>query len=238
MPDVNRSFLRVASYNIRKAVGLDWRRDADRILQVLEEIDADVVVVQESDKRVGKRSGVLPEQQLKRDLGYVFAEFSTRPDSHGWHGNAILYRPEVLTLDQTTRIDLPTLEPRGAVSALFATPRIEVIGVHLGLTKGIRTKQLAALKTYMDRAQHPVLVAGDFNIWAQDGRVIDALGDGCEMVIPGKSFHAARPTAPLDRFVLKGKIRHKSSRVHRSDLAARASDHLPIVIEVALLKDP
>lgn len=238
MRDTSDTVLRIASYNIRKAVGLDWRRDADRIMQVLAEIDADVVVLQESDKRIGKRSGVLPEQQLEHDLGYVLAEFSTRPNSHGWHGNAILYRRAVLELDQTTRIDLPTLEPRGAVSALFCDPKIEVIGVHLGLTKGIRAKQLAALKTYMNTAQHPILVAGDFNIWARDGRVIDALGDACEMVIPGNSFHAARPTAPLDRFVLKGKIRHQSSRVHKSELAAKASDHLPIVIDVKLLKDP
>ena len=42
--------MRIASYNIRKAVGLDWRRDAIRILDVLEEINADVVVLQEADR--------------------------------------------------------------------------------------------------------------------------------------------------------------------------------------------
>ncbi|MEL7014297.1 MAG: endonuclease/exonuclease/phosphatase family protein, partial [Pseudomonadota bacterium] len=49
--------MRVTSYNIRKAVGLDWRRDAGRIVDVLGEIDADVVVLQEADKRLGARAG-------------------------------------------------------------------------------------------------------------------------------------------------------------------------------------
>ena len=52
--------MRIASYNIRKAVGLDWRRDPDRIVDVLAEIDADVVVLQEADRRIGARAGVLP----------------------------------------------------------------------------------------------------------------------------------------------------------------------------------
>jgi endonuclease/exonuclease/phosphatase family metal-dependent hydrolase len=39
----------VASYNIRKAVGLDRRRDPGRIIAILAEIDADIVALQEAD---------------------------------------------------------------------------------------------------------------------------------------------------------------------------------------------
>lgn len=55
-----RHTIRVASYNIRKAVGLDWRRDTHRIADVLAEVDADVIALQEADKRLGARAGVLP----------------------------------------------------------------------------------------------------------------------------------------------------------------------------------
>ena len=48
--------LSVASYNIRKSVGTDWRRQPDRILEVLGEIDADVVALQEVDRRFGRRA--------------------------------------------------------------------------------------------------------------------------------------------------------------------------------------
>ena len=42
--------LKVATYNIRKAVGLDQRRNPERILAVLKEIDADIITLQEVDR--------------------------------------------------------------------------------------------------------------------------------------------------------------------------------------------
>lgn len=224
--------MRIASYNIRKAVGLDWKRSGERIVRVLEEIDADVVLLQESDKRIGARAGVLPVQDLLQRLGYRLVDLSTRPQSHGWHGNAILYRDHALNLKRSTRIELPSLEPRGAVSALFATPNLEVIGVHLGLARRSRTGQLTALRRHIEGSDHPVLIAGDFNAWRRDPAIAAALGGS--MILPGNSFHASLPTAPLDRFVLKGDVRQVAAHVHGSALAARASDHLPIVIDLEL----
>ena len=56
--------LTFASYNIHKAVGLDRRRDPDRIINVLREIDADVIALQEADRRFGQRASVLPRASL------------------------------------------------------------------------------------------------------------------------------------------------------------------------------
>lgn len=225
--------MRVASYNIRKAVGLDWKRAPDRIMDVLAEIDADVIVLQEADKRVGTRAGVLPLDAMRRDLGYELAPLATRPQSHGWHGNAIFHRMTGVTAAGTTRLPLPSLEPRGAVSLRLAEPGLDVIGVHLGLARRTRLRQVAALSHHLKTAPGPVLIAGDFNAWGSDPRIIETLGPGCELVAPGLSFHASRPLAALDRFVLAGGARHVSSHVHQSELAVRASDHLPIVIELA-----
>jgi len=230
-PDGPDFVMRIASYNIRKAVGLDWRRDPLRVLDVLEEIDADVVVLQEADKRIGGRAGVLPLEELHA-RGYRIAELSMRPNSHGWHGNAVLYRAAGVQVSGTARIDLPSLEPRGAVSVRVTDPGLEVIGVHLGLTQRSRTAQLTALGAYLKDLSHPVLIAGDFNIWNRSSNIDAALGGGCEVLLPGNSFHAAREIAPLDRFVLRGPVKHRSARVHRSALAARASDHLPIVVDL------
>ena len=49
------STLRIASYNIQKCVGLDFRRQPQRILQVIENTKADIVVLQEADKRLPPR---------------------------------------------------------------------------------------------------------------------------------------------------------------------------------------
>ncbi len=82
--------MRIVSYNTRKAVGLDWRGNPQRIADVLGEIDADIVVLQEADRRIGARSGVLELQYLQDLHGYVLADLALRPSSHGWHGAAIL----------------------------------------------------------------------------------------------------------------------------------------------------
>lgn len=209
--------MRIASYNIRKAVGLDWRRDPERVVDVLAEVDADIVVLQEADKRIGTRAGVLPLARLQ-GMGYDLAELALRPASHGWHGNAILYRGQRLT--HAGRVPLPVLEPRGAVAAQFAG--LKVIGAHLGLTRAIRRRQLEALCQAIDG---PTIIAGDFNEWAADLNVSTG-----QVVTPGPSFHATRPVAALDRFVVAG-LNAGRAYVHHSALAARASDHLPVVME-------
>jgi len=56
--------LKFASHNIHKAVGLDARRDPDRIITVLREVDADVIALQECDRRFGQRASVLPRALL------------------------------------------------------------------------------------------------------------------------------------------------------------------------------
>ncbi|QRF68394.1 endonuclease [Ponticoccus alexandrii] len=221
--------LRVASYNIRKAVGLDWRRDPHRIADVLAEIDADVIALQEADKRLGARAGVLPLQRLEAELGYRMVEVSMGPHSHGWQGNAILVRSHLRDYG-SERISLPTMEPRGAVSVRLQDPELEIIGLHLGLTPGMRRKQMLNLQKLMAERDHPVLLAGDFNEW-NTGRIPFAPPN--TVVTPGPSFHARRPTVQLDRFVLGPGLRSVSSHVHQSPLSKRASDHLPIVVDIA-----
>lgn len=225
--------MRIASYNIRKAVGLDWRRDPERIADVLAEIDADLVVLQECDKRVGTRAGVLDLDYLEKELGYELADVSIRPDSHGWHGNAILYR-DPSQFRRASRVVLPCLEPRGAVSLQLETPALEVVGVHLGLDPRTRRLQLEALGQYLQNLTHPVVIAGDFNMWRAKEAMQSALNTDCRIILPGKSYHSARPNAAFDRFILGNLPAPRRAFVHRSSLARRASDHLPIVVDLNL----
>lgn len=107
--------MRIASYNIRKAVGLDWRRDPLRIIRVLAELDADVVALQEADKRLGARPAVLPEDALFDHTGLRVLNVTNGPSS-GWHGNALLVR-DGWRIGATERLSLPGIEPRGALIA-------------------------------------------------------------------------------------------------------------------------
>lgn len=61
--------LLIASYNIHKAVGRDRRFDPARIVDVIDEIGADIIALQEADQRFGERAGLLDLEALKRRTG-------------------------------------------------------------------------------------------------------------------------------------------------------------------------
>ncbi|MBU1837689.1 MAG: metal-dependent hydrolase, partial [Alphaproteobacteria bacterium] len=85
--------LHVVSYNIRKAMGTDRRRDPHRILTILREAAPDIAILQEADLRLGQRPTALPRDAIE-DAGFVPAALAENTVSLGWHGNAILIRPD------------------------------------------------------------------------------------------------------------------------------------------------
>ena len=222
--------LKFASYNIHKAVGTDRRRDPDRILTVLREVGADIVALQEVDRRFGRRASVLP-RLLVEEQGYEIAPLSMRPDSMGWHGNAVLVRRGIEILGAEP-VHLPTLEPRGAVRVELsaAGKRLRVAGVHLDLSGLRRRHQIHAILGELEACDPacPAVVLGDFNEWSQRNGSLRRFGSRWQAIAPGRSFPSRRPLAPLDRIVLSKEWRCQDSGVHRSALAASASDHLPV----------
>ena len=101
--------IKVATYNIRKCVGTDRRRNPERILDVLDEIDADVIALQEADRRFGNRLSAIPHHLLLEHGTYRPVEIGGRPQSIGWHGNALLVRNGI-TVRHSEIVPLPTLE--------------------------------------------------------------------------------------------------------------------------------
>ncbi len=222
--------IRFASYNIHKAVGTDGRRDPDRILSVLHEVNADIVALQEVDRRFGRRASVLP-RALVEEQGYAIAHLAMRPDSMGWHGNAVLVRRHFDVLG-THAVHLPTLEPRGAVRAELAHEgrRLRVVGMHLDLSGIRRRDQIRAVTSDLATCEEdcPAVMLGDFNEWSLRGGSIREFGHGWQPIAPGRSFPSRQPLAPLDRIVFSRGWDVLSHGVHHSALATAASDHLPI----------
>lgn len=221
--------LRLASYNIRKAVGTDRRRDPHRILGIIADLQADIVVLQEADRRLGKRPSVLPITDIYAHTGMVPVRLSTNGPSLGWHGNSILIRPSV-KISAISLFDLPGMEPRGAVIADLAvneTP-LRVIAVHLGLLRSSRRRQLSSLIEKLGTLDGmPTLIAGDLNEWSL--RVgLGRIAHHFTIHAPGKSFHANIPLASLDRIALDQLLEPYAAGVLDSPTTRRASDHLPI----------
>lgn len=223
--------MKLASYNIRKAVGLDRRRDPARILDVVNHIGADVIVLQEADKRLGPRPTALPRQLIFDHTDYEPVDLAVSAVSIGWHGNAILVKKGMQVSDPQ-RIALPGLEPRGAVSAVIEG-RLRVVGVHLGLMRRHRHEQLRSIRMKLEGCPHPTAVLGDFNEWSPHAGM-EEFQDHFHIVSPGKSFHASRPMAALDRVGLSPGIALKTGGVIENQLAKVASDHLPVWVEIDL----
>ncbi|MGH6786556.1 MAG: endonuclease/exonuclease/phosphatase family protein [Novosphingobium sp.] len=223
--------LTFASYNIHKAVGADRRRNPDRILAVLNEIDADVVALQEADRRIGRRESVLPLAAIAEHTPYRAVPLNHRPDSLGWHGNALLIR-RTFRLVEAGIVPLPALEPRGAIRAdlLAEGLRIRVVGMHLDLSGLRRRQQIRTIlaHTLACGPAVPSVLMGDCNDWARRGGALHEFHAPWRMIPCGRSFPAARPVAALDRIVASPEWELLGAGVHHSPLAARASDHLPV----------
>ena len=223
--------LRVASYNICKSVGTDWRRRPARVLTVLREPDVDVVALQEVDRRFGARATSLSAEAISAETPFDAVRFGVRPRSLGWHGNTLLIRRDVEVLSQR-RLELPALEPRGAVLADLRVRglSVRVIGMHLGLLGFWRRRQARAVLRGLEALEDPLptVMLGDLNEWSVEGGCLALFAKHHHVVAPGPSFHSSRPFLTLDRIIASIDLRVDDAGVHDSEHARIASDHLPV----------
>ena len=123
----------------------------------------------------------------------------------GWHGNALLVKPHVGVLD-VAALDLPTLEPRGAVMAelLIGDRPFRVIGMHLDLSGLWRRRQMRAILEAIDRRPQkmPTILMGDTNEWRDAGGLPQGPQRQLSHRPDGPSFHSRRPVAALDRIIV------------------------------------
>jgi len=221
----------VASYNMRKAIGTDRRRNPGRVIDVLNEVGADVVALQEADRRFGSRESALPLHMLEEHSDYKAVPFGARHGSLGWHGNAILVRKDAEILHHEM-LHIPSLEPRGAVMADVSVhgETLRVVGMHLDLSGLWRRRQAHAILHHLDRREErmPSVLMGDLNEWSVAGGCLRDFANHHQFADCGRSFHARRPVAQLDRIMVSDGIEILECGAHHSQQARKASDHLPI----------
>lgn len=227
----------VASYNIRKSIGTDRRRRPERILHVLKEVDADILALQEADRRFGSRESAIPPHLIASETDYRAVPFESKKDGIGWHGNAILVRKHIEILHGSI-IDIPSLEPRGAVVAdlKIGDSLLRVTGMHLDLSGLWRRRQARAILTQLAEMQPemPQILMGDLNEWTAHRGCLHDFARHHRIAHTSASFHSRRPMARLDRIMTGPGIDLLASGTHHSFTARMASDHLPVWARVAL----
>jgi len=229
--------MKVASYNIHKCRGTDGLVRPERIIDVILEINADLVALQEVDPRFGRRGSVLDADLVSRETGMRLLAQSDVPDRHGWHGNALLVRGDPKTYHRS-QLRLPGFEPRGAIIAELdlGDGAFRVIAAHFGLLRRSRIDQANALLAAFNKAPRMrTILLGDLNEWRRYRRsALDILEPtfGRGPRIP--SYPSRRPLFPLDCILGWPSGLVTTIAIHDSPLARRASDHLPLTATVVL----
>jgi endonuclease/exonuclease/phosphatase family metal-dependent hydrolase len=166
-------------------------------------------------------------------------EVAKRPRSIGWHGNALLVRRDLEILSGEA-LDLPTLEPRGAACGEIVVEGrpLRVIGTHLDLSGLRRRDQIRSLLAFVGACNRdlPTVIMGDFNQWGRTTGAMREFSPDWQIVTPGRSYPSRQPVATLDRIVASKHWRLVETEVHHTGLAAVASDHLPVIAKLELLK--
>lgn len=231
----------VASYNLHSGVGMDGKRSWSRLAQVLRELDCDLYALQEVDNQPGDLEESMMLERLARELNMQAIPGLRIVRRTGEYGNAILTRLPVLSV---RRHDLSHswFEPRGAldVQVEVAGHPLRFIATHLGLRRAERRAQWRSLMAAMAESPRdvPTILAGDMNEWYRGAVTLrDANQLFGEPPAPA-AFPAFAPCLALTRIWVRPRPALVSVERHRSEIARRASDHLPVkaVIDVSRLR--
>lgn len=235
-PPRDENHLVVATYNIHRAIGADGRADPGRVAAVLREIDADVVALQEVGASEATGTDALVDR-LAEATGAVATRGFTLSDAGGDYGNVLLTRREpgrVECLDLTVEGN----EPRGAIVATIeqAGRALRIVATHLGLRARERRVQAELLARWLaaQEPEHATVLLGDVNEWRPRAATLRILERQLGRAPGPATFPTRRPLFALDRVFAWPRPSLESVQVHRSALARRASDHLPVVAHVNL----
>ncbi|MFN2329132.1 MAG: endonuclease/exonuclease/phosphatase family protein [Chromatocurvus sp.] len=241
--------LRVMTYNVHSCLGMDGKLDPERIARVIARARPDVVALQELD--VGrKRTDNMDQAELIAH--YLEMEFHFHPAMHleeERYGDAVLTRLP-MRLVKTGALpgldDKPRLEPRGALWVAVETngQEVQIINTHLGLLRRERLAQLRALlgdEWLGDaRCRAPVIFCGDLNALPSSRvcRRLEKHFEDAQRVArahrPRGTYASRAPRFRIDHVYVTPGTEVRAIEVPGSELARVASDHLPLVVEIAV----
>ena len=244
-----RPLVRVLTFNIHHGAGVDGRVDLERIAGVIRDSRADVVGLQEVDRHWSERSAFADQagelaRALRMQVVYG-ANLDLDPLAEGQprrqYGTALLTRVPVLDWDNTPLPRFGDHEQRGLLRArlLVRGRPVQVHVTHLQHNDAAeRLAQAQAIVRLLDRSREPAVLLGDLN--AEPGTpevttlttpLADAWVAGTG---PGHTFPSEAPTRRIDYVLASPDLRPRHAAVITTPDAVAASDHLPVVADLAL----
>lgn len=236
--------MRLLSYNIHKGIGgRDRRYRLERIIEVIELENPDLICLQEVDQHVPRSRHDDQPKILTRYFRAAAHLYQRNVHLRsGGYGNLLLSRWPFERQHQIS-LRLHSKKPRGAQIAVVMTPEgpLQVVNWHLGLAERERHWQVGHLLSHpLFRESHhlPSIIAGDTNDWRNtltDGPFA-AQGFRSATSPPSRfrTFPAYLALGSLDKVFHRGPVAIRHARAVSTLLARRASDHLPLVVDFHL----
>lgn len=234
--------LRILSYNIHHAEGVDGKLDVPRIAQVILSVDPDLVALQEVDKNTIRTGKVNQDIELSRltKMNSVFGSNITFQG--GQYGNAILSKFPIIKNKNFLLPNVDSGEQRGLLQSQIQISNKENVlffSTHLDHRRS-DTERLASAKAInqiisLDN-KSPAILAGDFND-VPDSPTLKELGKVWlrtnKKIL--RTIPASKPSRQIDYIFVQPKERWKiiESQILDEDTA---SDHRAIFSIIELIK--
>jgi endonuclease/exonuclease/phosphatase family metal-dependent hydrolase len=232
--------IRIATYNIHRSRGLDRRTQPLRIAEVLRDVNADVIALQEVIGPGSSGPGHAAEIGAALGMGWVMAP--TRQLRGHQFGNVILSCYPIVRHAQYD-LSWKTCEPRCSQRADLDVDghMLHVYNVHLGTALLERRYQAVRLASFVHdhRVTGPKLVLGDFNEWTKGlaTTMLNARLNSIDLLAHLKrrrTYPGIFPLLHLDHIYHEGGIEVLGARLPRTRKALVASDHLPLVADLRI----
>lgn len=222
--------LKLMSYNIKNANGMDNVCNFQRIANVINNASPDVVAIQEVDSMTN-RSG----------QKYVLGEIADRTQMHGYFAPAIdydggKYGIGLLTKQVPLRLQTLPLPGREEARTLILAEFADYIYccTHMSLTEEDRMKSLELVKAFTSSSTKPLFLAGDMNAEPESGFIKELQKDFQILSNPKQhTFPAPDPKETID-YIATLKQNAKGFAVISAKVINEpmASDHRPILVEL------
>lgn len=248
---------RVMTYNIHSCRGTDGEFSPERIAEVIENCQPDIVALQEVDVFRTSSGAIDQAHEIANYLKMHHHFFSCMEVQEGQYGNAILSRFPIQIIKQEV-FNVPDKkipwycnpffgyqpEPRGILCASIEvhSRKINFFNTHFELFKFLRSDQIKALISSdwltADLLQEPVVLCCDLNdtIRSEAYKMLKNIFNDSQRELkyrkPKKTFPSFFPVLELDHIFINNYLKVKNFSVVSNSLTRKASDHLPLIADL------
>jgi endonuclease/exonuclease/phosphatase family metal-dependent hydrolase len=222
----------ILSYNVRNCRGLDNQTDYQRVADIINRINPQVVALQELDSATQRSNGAVVLNELAQLTGMHPVYGASILFQGGKYGVGVLTNEKPLLWRTVT---LPGREEKRSLLIVELENAI-ICCTHFSLNEEDRIESVKIINDLFNTLVKPVFLAGDLNATPQS-EVISRIEEKWILLNDRNvsTFPADKPDSCIDYvFIHKGSaagVRTAKARVEQEPVA---SDHLPVWVRVII----